>query len=170
MSTPDWARIKTEYIAKGTPYRKLCQQFGVNERTLCRHAKEENWAALRRESVSKVQKQCQQNAESAVIRQASRLTLASEKLLKKAEQLLDLEEPLSPRDLKALSATLLDARTLLGVKDEDDHREQRLRIDKMHMEVEAMKAAKAEGNKLEVVWVANEWDEVQDETGTEQTV
>ena len=162
MGDTNWAKIRAEYISKGTPYRKLCEKYDVNERTLCRRAKKEEWQRLRTENVSKLNEKCQQRAEKVIIqnaaRDADRMFAATDKLMRKAEQLLELEDPLSPRDLRSLSSTLLDVRTLLGIRDETDREEQKVRIEKMRAEIAAMNDEKQTENKIEVVWIDNPWD------------
>jgi hypothetical protein len=157
----DWVQIKTEYVVKGTPYRKLCEKYGVSLRTLADHATRENWTEERKKMRSAVAKEAQQIATKAGSVAASnrveRLYTASEQLMKKAEQLLYLDEPLSPRDLKALSATLLDARVLMGIRDDDDRAEQRVRIDKMRAELASIKTD--ETRTVEVVFETPVWEE-----------
>ena len=86
-------------------------------------------------------------------------------MLRKAEQLLDLDEPLSPRDLRSLSSTLLDVRALLGIRDDQDREEQNARIAKLKAEIESLKEDKSVDNRIEVVWVSNPWDNVNDDGG-----
>ncbi len=160
---PNWAKIKNEYVSKGTPYRELAKKHGVILKTLARHAKNEEWVRLREEFVNRLSTESLHKTQAQAIAEASRIQLATEKLLKKAEQLLELEEALAPRDLKALSATLLDARTLLGIKDDLDRQEQQARIDKARAELDAAKDT--EGSTIEVVWVKPPWEKESHETG-----
>ena len=163
MSAPnDWVKIKNEYLSQGTPYRELCEKYGVNLKTLARHAKKEGWVQTRKETANKVSTRSQKRIEDNKVRNVDRLFAATDKLLKKAEQLLELEDPLSPRDLKALSGTLMDARALMGAdKDEDDRAEQKARIEKMRAEVQERRE---ENRKVEVVFVQPPWENA-DETG-----
>lgn len=160
---PNWAKIKNEYVSKGTPYRELAKKHGVILKTLARHAKNEEWVRLREEFVNRLSTESLHKTQAQAIAEASRIQLATEKLLKKAEQLLELEEALAPRDLKALSATLLDARTLLGIKDDLDRQEQQARIDKARAELDAAKDT--ESSTIEVVWVKPPWEKESHETG-----
>ena len=50
------------------------------------------------------------------------------KILAKADQLLDLDDALAPRDLKSLTSMLMDARVLMGALAPAEAEEQRLRI------------------------------------------
>ena len=40
---PDWAKIKAEYVANRTPYRKLAEKYGVSFSTLKERARRERW-------------------------------------------------------------------------------------------------------------------------------
>lgn len=160
MKKIDWAKIKLEYITKGTSYRKLAEKHGVSLRRLAEVAKKEEWVKAREKSVNKVSAKAQRKTEEKKLAMVDRLLAASEKLLKKAEQVLELEEPLSPRDLKAMSATLLDARTLLDIHDEYEIEERNLRIQKMKADIAAAeKLVSGKQEPLEVVWVKAPWME-----------
>ena len=43
----DWKRIKAEYIAGGTSYRKLAEKYKVSFSTLRKVAAKEQWTELR---------------------------------------------------------------------------------------------------------------------------
>ena len=43
----DWKRIKAEYIAGGTSYRKLAEKYNVSFSTLRKVAAKEHWSELR---------------------------------------------------------------------------------------------------------------------------
>ena len=185
----NWAKIKAEYVAQGTPYRELCQKYGVNLKTLARRAKKECWVELRETRDNAVRKaaieaeqarvhkkaendhreynrclqKCIQRTEEKAVREVDRMFAATDKLLKKAEQLLEIEDALAPRDLRSLSSTLLDVRTLLGIRDEADREEQKTRIEKMRAEIAALQEDKTEQNRIEVVWVSNPWDQEEDD-------
>ena len=167
----DWTKIRNEYVAQGTPYRELCEKYEVNLRTMARRAKKEEWQRLREECVNNVAKKCQQKAVKTAVQKATRdvdrMFAATDKLLKKAEQLLEIEDALAPRDLRSLSSTLLDVRTLLGIRDEADREEQKTRIEKMRAEIAALQEDKTEQNRIEVVWVSNPWDQEETEDGND---
>ena len=57
-----------------------------------------------------------------------RLRVYTIKLLGKADQLLDLDDALAPRDLKSLSSMLMDVRTLLNILSPREETEQELRL------------------------------------------
>lgn len=51
--TVDWNKLKAEYIAGGTSYRKLAEKYGVSRRTVECRGKEENWCELKRQNCEK---------------------------------------------------------------------------------------------------------------------
>ena len=50
-----WQKIKAEYIAGGTSYRKLAEKYKVSRTTLERKAKDEKWSELRRQAEAKAE-------------------------------------------------------------------------------------------------------------------
>ena len=50
----DWKKIKSEYIAGGTSYRKLAEKYGVSFSTLKRVAVKEKWTDYREKAREKV--------------------------------------------------------------------------------------------------------------------
>ena len=51
----DWAKIEAEYITTDTSYRKLAEKFGIDQATIARKAKKEDWISKRQQHVSKTQ-------------------------------------------------------------------------------------------------------------------
>ena len=51
---PNWNKIKAEYLAGGTSYRKLCAKYGVPLSTLRRKAQAERWVQLQEQVEHKV--------------------------------------------------------------------------------------------------------------------
>ena len=79
--TVDWNKLKAEYIAGGTTYRKLAQKHGVSENTLRRRAAKEKWTQERHKAdmittQKVVDKTAESNSNSAVL-----ITKTSESLL-----------------------------------------------------------------------------------------
>ena len=58
-------------------------------------------------------------------------------LLGKADDLLSLDEPLAPRDLKSLSSMLLDVRQLLGILSPREAAEQEIRLIMLRKQAQA---------------------------------
>lgn len=134
---PDWNQIRREYITTGASQRDLSKKYNVSKSLIAKRAKEENWLEKRGQYVGKIDAKVEQQTEKIFVDQTARLYEATNKLLDKVFQLLDLEDALAPRDLKSLSSTLTDIK-LLRAKDDSE-------------------IAVAE-NQLTVRWVGNDWD------------
>ena len=154
----DWKRIKAEYIAGGTSYRKLAEKYGVPRTTLERMAKNERWAELRRQAEGK--------AEAKIINAISdkkadiddKYFRLVDKLLDKAEETIDEVDKWHPTLLKEMATTMKYLKECKGIKSEADMREQEARIDKLRREAEREDDTT---NEIEVVFKAGEeaWNE-----------
>lgn len=133
-------QLKTEYILTGISLRKLADKYGIPRGTVTRIASTERWYTLRQaESPESVKKHVLPSGEpiiQATMDAARKITEATDKLMVKVYQLLDLDEPLSPRDLKSISGALLDAKILYNVKSDAERREQEARIRQLEKSVE----------------------------------
>ena len=154
----DWKRIKAEYIAGGTSYRKLADKYGVPRTTLERKAKDEKWAELRRQAEGK--------AEAKIINAISdkkadiddKYFRLVDKLLDKAEETIDDVDKWHPTLLKEMATTMKYLKECKGIKSDADAREQEARIDKLRREAEREDDTAAE---IEVVFKAGAeaWNE-----------
>lgn len=154
----DWKRIKAEYIAGGTSYRKLAEKYGVPRTTLERMAKNERWAELRRQAEGK--------AEAKIINAISdkkadiddKYFRLVDKLLDKAEETIDEVDKWHPTLLKEMATTMKYLKECKGIKSDADMREQEARIDKLRREAEREDDTT---NEIEVVFKAGEeaWNE-----------
>lgn len=68
----------------------------------------------------------------------------TQKLLKKADDLLDLDDALAPRDLKSLSSMLLDVRTLLNILSPREAAEQEMRLSALRRQAQEEQKTSAE--------------------------
>ena len=154
----DWKRIKAEYIAGGTSYRKLAEKYGVPRTTLERMAKNERWAELRRQAEGK--------AEAKIINAISdkkadiddKYFRLVDKLLDKAEETIDDVDKWHPTLLKEMATTMKYLKECKGIKSDADMREQEARIDKLRREAEREDDTT---NEIEVVFKVGEeaWNE-----------
>ena len=128
----DWDKLKREYIAGGTSYRKLVDKYGVPLSTLKRVAHDEDWVGLREQCKAKsatkiVEIESDKNAE-----RMRRLLKVSDDLLDAVEEAvrsLKVEDLLLDRQLlKSLSGTIKDIRDIQSIKTELDIEEQKARI------------------------------------------
>ena len=151
----DWLKIKKDCITNGLTQAELAKKYGVSERSIAEHSSREGWKKARKHVCRKASEKLQKKAEETAVNSAGELYDAARKLMGKAQQLLELEEALSPRDIKALTGAMLDVRILLGIRDEHDIIEQKMRIAKMQAE---LKEREQEDRQVEVVFVAPPWE------------
>ena len=85
----DWNAIKTEYITTDTSYRKLAQTYGVDQATIARRAKKEDWVSKRQQNVSTVQAKIVDAISDKQVDRATKLLTASDKLMEKVVEYMD---------------------------------------------------------------------------------
>jgi transposase-like protein len=129
----DWKKIKAEYIAGGTSYRKLCEKYGVPFGTLRRKAKQEGWTQKR--------EQVEHNVDTSVLKSVSQketqnalgIVDVADKLLDKIAEMLAADVT-NAQSVKSLTSALKDLKEIKGYKSEADIREQEARIAKLRRE------------------------------------
>ena len=128
----DWKKLRAEYIAGGTSYRKLAEKYDVSFHTLRKQAAKENWKALKDKTTAKtVTKIIEIESDKQAERMKRLLTVSDELLLVvedavkkfKAEEL-----QLDRTALKSLSGTIKDIKDIQSIKTELDIEEQKARI------------------------------------------
>ena len=136
----DWNKIKAEYIAGGTSYRKLAAKYSVSFSTLRNIAIREKWTDLREQANNKsvtklVESIGEQNGTYTVS-----INEVADKLLEKITDLLeDRSEhhiPIGSQGIKHLTSALKDIKDIKDIKSEIDLKEQNARIDKLRKEIE----------------------------------
>ena len=127
----DWKKIKAEYIAGGTSYRKLAAKYGVSFSTLRGIAIREKWTELREQASNKsVTKLVESIGEQNGTYKVS-INEVADKLLEKIIGLLDVVEIVDSQAIKQCTSALKDIKDIKGLKSEIDIREQEARIDKL---------------------------------------
>lgn len=134
----DWGKLKTEYVTTTVSQRELAKKYNVQPTMIARKCKEEDWVGEREAFVRKTSARCVQRTQDQKVDAAARLHRSAEKLLEKIDQLMELDDVLAPRDLKSISGTMLDVKTVLGIKDEE---------------------AKDTSNEIKVTFVEAPWDQ-----------
>lgn len=132
----DWKRIKAEYIAGGTSYRKLSEKYGVSFNTLKTHAVEEQWYKLRQQKDKKTTTKVIENLSEKESKIDDTYFRCVDKLMKKAEELIETTPIWQPQMLKDLATTMKYLKECKGVKSEADMREQEARIAKLQREAQ----------------------------------
>ena len=106
------ATLQREY-ALGLSSRQLARKYHVSKNTVLRCVHEGWRQGSRRQSPPAAPAPCP-DGDYALLRQRAL------QVMNKADDLLSLEEPLAPRDLKSLSSMLLDVRQLLDKQAQQD--------------------------------------------------
>lgn len=133
----DWKKIKAEYIAGGTSYRKLAAKYGVSFSTLRGIAIREKWTDLREQASNKsVTKLIESIGEQNGTYKVS-INEVADKLLDKIIGLLDVSEVVDSQVIKQCTSALKDIKDIKGLKSEIDLREQEARIDKLRKDAMA---------------------------------
>lgn len=133
----DWDKIKAEYIAGGTSYRKLCSKYGCPFTTLTRTARREGWTQLR--------SQAEHKAETKIVNVVSEKKAdidkkyfnLVDKLMERAEEVIEKTPIWQPNSIKEMATALKYLKECKGVKSDIDLREQEARIAKLEKEAQA---------------------------------
>lgn len=124
----DWQAIKTEYITTDTSYRKLAQKYGVSATQICNVGRDEKWVEQREQFLSKTTAKTLEKISQQEANRAARIHSVADKLLNKIEAMVDADEPLDTKGLRALTAAVKDLKEIQSVKSALDEQEQRARI------------------------------------------
>ena len=134
----DWKKIKAEYIAGGTSYRKLAAKYGVSFSTLRDTAIREKWTDLREQARNKsVTKLVESIGEQNGTYKVS-INEVADKLLEKITDMLESVDNayLGSQGIKQLTSALKDIKDIKDLKSEIDLREQEARINKLRKDAE----------------------------------
>ena len=124
----DWSKIKAEYIAGGISYRKLAEKHGVPFSNLKNIAVKEQWANLREQAWNRTTTELVDNIGKRNAQIDATYFRCVDKLMKKAEELIDTAEVWQPNMLKDMATTMKYLKECKGVKSDADIREQEARI------------------------------------------
>ena len=154
----DWQAIKTEYITTQTSYRKLAEKYGINVTTIAKTAGSEGWVEQRKQYANETQAKTIEKISQQEANRAARIHSVADKLLNKIEAMVDREEPLSEKGIRALTAAVKDLKEIQSVKSALDEQEQRARI--ANLQKQAQKED-TQADSIEVVFLAGEeaWNE-----------
>lgn len=131
----DWKKIKAEYIAGGTSYRKLAEKHKVSFSTLRKVAAKEQWTELRNKTRARMDTKISESVSDKGADKAVNIIDVADKLLGKISELMD-TVPLDTQSMKHLTSALKDLKDIKGFKSEADIREQEARIAKLRKEAE----------------------------------
>ena len=132
----DWSKLKAEYIAGGTSYRKLAEKYGVPFSNLKNVAIKEKWADLREQAKNVTETKLVEQIGKKNARIDDKFFNLVDKLLDKAESVIDDMPEWSVYDLKEMAVALKYIKDCRGVKSDADIREQEARIEKLRKDAE----------------------------------
>ena len=133
----DWKKLKAEYIAGGTSYRKLAEKYGVSFGTLRKVAAKEKWTDLRNKAVAKADTKIIESVSDKQADKAKKIIDVADKLLDKISSTIDQMDVMDSQSIKHFTSALKDLRDIKGIKSEADLREQEARIAKLQKEAES---------------------------------
>ena len=138
----DWNKLKAEYIAGGTSYRKLAEKYkdeGVTFDNLKNVAVKEGWAKLREQAKNKATTKVVNSVAKDIAKKSIKINDVADKLLDKIAYLLDESEFMDSQVIKQCTSALKDIKEIKGEKSKLDIKEQEARIEKLRKDVEGDK-------------------------------
>ena len=135
----DWNKLKAEYIAGGTSYRKLAEKYDVSFAILRRVAEKEKWSKLKAQTRQKADTKMVNSISSDIAKSSVKLNDVCDKVLDKIANILSTYDELDTQAIKHITSSLKDIKDIKGVKSELDLKEQNARIDKLRKDIEADK-------------------------------
>ena len=124
----DWAKIKTEYITTDTSYRKLGEKYGIHYKVISDRGKTEEWVELRSRYRDKALTKTLDKISDQEAGRAAKIYNVADKLLIRIEAMVDGDEPMDTKSIRALAAAVKDLKEIQSVKSALDEQEQRARI------------------------------------------
>lgn len=152
-----WKKIKAEYIAGGTSYRKLAKKYEVKLSALRSVAEREKWVELKAQAQHKTDTKIVDAVSNIEADRAAKIIDVADKLLDKISEVIDKVH--DTKGIKNISSALKDIKEIKGIKSSADMREQEARIAKLQKEAE--KVDDSDVTEIEVVFNAGEddWNE-----------
>ena len=133
----DWNKLKAEYIAGGTSYRKLAEKYEVKFSKLKRVALKEKWKELKEQTQNEIDTKIVKDISKKNAKTDCKYFKLVDKILDKTEALVDNMENWRVSDVKELAITLKHLKDCKGIKSDADMREQEARIDKLRKDIES---------------------------------
>jgi hypothetical protein len=151
LSVSDWTKIKAEYLAGGTSYRKLAEKHNVSFSTLRKVAAKEQWTELRNKTRAKTDTKMSERISDDVAEKTVNIISVADKLLGKISDLMD-TITLDTQSMKHLTSALKDLKEIKGYKSDADMREQEARIRNLE---KLAQAEEKDSNEIKVVIEGN---------------
>lgn len=142
-------RMKAEYMSSDISITALCKKYGVAKTSMLRITRKECWQTLRDQLHGPEGPKPDHDVGPALApvietmeQRAQLIADLTAKASAKVQQLLDLDEPLSPRDLKSITSAIADIKMLTGVKTADERKEIDLKLAQLEKNLDEDKTDK----------------------------
>ena len=134
----DWQKIETEYITTDTSYRKLAEKYGMDQATISRRAKKEDWVSKRQHHISETQAKTLNAISKKQVDRAANLISVADQLLAKVKSLLETDAEIlsDTQSMKHISSVLKDIKDIQMIRSDADMREQEARIKNLQRQAE----------------------------------
>ena len=132
----DWQAIKTEYITTDTSYRKLAQKYGVSTTQICNVGRDEKWVEQREQFLNKTTAKTLEKISQQEANRAAKIHSVADKLLAKIEAMVDSDDALDTKGIRALTAAVKDLKEIQSVRSDLDKQEQEARIANLRKQAE----------------------------------
>ena len=133
----DWKKVKADYIAGGTSYRKLAEKYDVSFSTLKEIARREKWTDLKEQARYKADTKFADLMGEKQANRSAKILDVADMLLDKISNTLRMMDAVDSQSIKHFTSALKDIRDIKGIKSDVDLREQEARIAKLQREAEA---------------------------------
>ena len=153
----DWTKIKAEYIAGGTSYRKLAEKYEVKLSALRSVAEREKWVELKTQTQHKTNTKIVNDVSKQNAKIDTKFFSLVDKLMQKAEETIENTPVWSVNGIKEMATALKYLKECKGVKSDADMREQEARIRSLEKQAEKEDDTV---NEIEIVFNAGpeEWN------------
>lgn len=132
----DWKKLKAEYIAGGTSYRKLAEKYEVSFSTLRKVAAKEHWTELRNNVNAKKDTILVDKLGTKTAKIDDKYFSLVDKLMDRVEEVIERTTSWQASSLKEMATALKYLKECKGVKSELDLREQEARIKSLEQQVQ----------------------------------
>ena len=132
----DWSKIEAEYITTDTSYRKLADKYNVDQATIARKAKKEDWVSKRQRHISTTQAEVLAADTKQKVDRATKLYTAADQLLNKIVRGLETSPIVTANAAKNYSDALKNIKEIHMIRSEEDIEEQQARIAKLKKEIQ----------------------------------
>lgn len=146
---PSRAKLKKEYVTTDITIRAIAKKYGIATGTISKYSREDHWVAEREAYISEITNTAEtmiatrddtsvatEYAEEISTRAEFEMKLfhSADLLFNKINEILAMDVPLSPRDLKAVSSTLLDLKMMRITDVNEDKKDNKMTVEFIDMD------------------------------------